>query len=51
MIQTMEDLDPISVLNDERVATLLNDSSYSARKELLKDVLIVSFIAGLHLNE
>ncbi len=51
MIQTMEDLDPISVLNDERVATLLNDSSYSARKELLKDVLRVSFIAGLHLNE
>ena len=47
----MEDLDPNSVLNDERVAALLANSSYSARKELLKEVLSVSFIAGLHLNE
>ncbi|MCP9820660.1 hypothetical protein KBZ18_14325 [Synechococcus sp. Cruz-9H2] len=51
MIQSMEKLDPVSVLNDERVATLLNDSSYSARRELLKEVLRISFIAGLHLNE
>lgn len=51
MIKSMEKLDPISILEDERVATLLNDSSYSARRELLKNVLRVSFIAGLHLNE
>jgi len=47
----MEEPSPISILNDERVITLLNDASYSARRELLKDVLGISFIASLHLNE
>ena len=47
----MEEPSPISILKDERVVTLLNDASYSARRELLKDVLGISFIASLHLNE
>jgi hypothetical protein len=47
----MEESSPISILNDERVVALLNDASYLARRELLKDVLGISFIASLHLNE
>lgn len=47
----MEELSPTSILNDERVVALLNDASYSGRRELLKDVLIISFISSLHLNE
>ena len=47
----MVELNPNSILNDERIAGLLNDAKYSARRDLLKEVIEIAFIASLHLSE
>lgn len=47
----MKESSPTSILGEEKIVAILSDSSYSARAELLRDVILVSFSASLHLNE
>lgn len=47
----MEEQSPTSMLDDERVAALLGDKMYSARRDLLREIVRISFISSLHFNE
>jgi len=47
----MEEPRPTSILDDERVIALLNDARYTARRDLLRKVVGITFISSLHLNE
>jgi len=47
----MEEPSPTSILDDERVVALLNDAMYSARRDLLREIVGITFISSLHLNE
>ena len=47
----MEEPSPTSILDDERVVALLNDAMYSARRDLLREIIGITFISSLHLNE
>lgn len=47
----MLELNPLSILEDPRICIILADPIYSARRELVRYAVEVSFVASLQLNE